>query len=116
MSAKRAARRRAAKIRAKAAHHAPPPLSGDSESWDTAVVAKLSAALRVQKDLEAEEQRWQALTSEEQAELAALEAASDSDWDAYAQRMEDFGLAPRFGPESQLIRLTATSMKSCETG
>lgn len=147
MSAKRAARRRAAKIRAKAAHRPPSSLSKDHESgnmatvnelgealarwqalgseeraevaalaaalplseedsgsWDTATVGALAAALRKEQELDAYDQRWQALTSEERAELAALQAASDTDWDAYAQRMAAHGLAPPWRPEYALSR------------
>ena len=147
MSAKRAARRRAVKIRAKAAHRPPSSLSKDHESgnmatvnelgevlarwqalgseeraevvalaaalplseedsgsWDTVTVGVLAAAVREAQEQDVYDQRWQALTSEEKAELAALQAASDTDWDAYAQRMEDHGLAPPWRPEYDLSR------------
>lgn len=105
-SAKRAARKRAAKIRAKAPHHVPPRFSEDHGSWDTNAFAELSDALRAEQDRKAFEQRWQALGSEEKAELAALEAAADTDWEAYAQRMTALGLGPRHGPEFDLSGVT----------
>ena len=106
MSAKRAARRRAAKIRAKITQRALPSLSQDSGSWDTAAVGELADALRAEQDRAAYEQRWQALGSEEQAELATLKAAADTDWDAYARRMTALGLGPRHGPEFDLNGVT----------
>ena len=106
MSAKRADRRRAAKIRAKAPHPVPPLLSEDHGSWDTDAFAELSDALRAEQDRKAFEQHWQALGSKEKAELAALKAAADTDWDAYARRMTALGLGPRHGPEFALSGVT----------
>ena len=105
MSAKRAARRRAARIRAKAAQHAPPQLSDDSESWDTAAVGERAAALRAEQDLAAYDTRWAELSRAEKAELEVL-SKDPLDQGPYLTRMTALGLGPRHGPEFDLGGIT----------